>query len=300
MSVFRFVFFCCFLTVVFIGNAQERIVELWPDEIPLNKSAEVEEVIQNEGKLTEMISNITTPTLSIFQPENWESKPSECVIICPGGAYIIEAMNLEGREIARYLAENGITAMVLKYRLPSDELQTNKTLVPLTDAQQAINVAREMSGELNLKSNKVGIMGFSAGGNLAAITSTRRYEETSNGCLLPDFSLLIYPVISMKPEITHRGSHDRLLGNKDLKAKEIEFSSELQINEYTPPAFIVHSFDDRTVPIENSIRYMKRLQDFNIQCEAHFYKKGGHGFGMKEGYTDSWSELMIRWIKNLK
>ncbi len=299
MKKLQLLLFTCMFACSLIGFSQEEM-NLWPAEIPFNKEVEgVHEEIRNKGKIDEMVSNITIPTLTIYQPENWERVASECVIICPGGAYVIEAMNLEGREIAKYFAENGITALLLKYRLPSDEYQTNKTIVPLSDAQQAIRVAREKAEELNIIKNKIGIMGFSAGGNLASVTSTRSFEQTENGQLLPDFSLLIYPVISMKPEITHKGSHDRLLGAENLKVKEIEFSAELQINEHTPPAFMVHAFDDRTVHIENSIRYMERLQEFNIPCEMHFYKKGGHGFGMKEGYTDSWPNLMLRWIKDL-
>ena len=115
-----------------------------------------------------------------------------------------------------------------------------------------------------------------------------------------DFSILIYPVISMKPGVTHMGSHDRLLGEKPSRELEIEYSNELQIDKNTPPAFMVHAFDDHSVPIDNSLRYMQRLREFDIECEMHLYKKGGHGFGMLPGYTDTWPPLMVNWIKDLK
>lgn len=280
--------------------SQGRELKLWPDKVPHNLDVQIEESTKtNEDGVVTHRFDVMEPTLTIYQPENWESTPSKCVIICPGGGYVYLSISKEGHDVAKYLADNGITGIVLKYRLPKDKLQSDKTVAPLEDAQQAIRKIRSMAKEFNLIEDQIGIMGFSAGGSLAAITSTRRYEATENGLLLPDFSILIYPVASMKPEITHRGSHDNLLGKEDLKTKEVKYSGELQINEHTPPAFIVHSFDDHTVPIENSIRYMKRLKEFNTSCEVHFYKKGGHGFGMLKGYTDTWPSLMIRWIDDL-
>ncbi len=279
--------------------SQGKEIKLWPKEVPHNLDVDKEEgIIEKNGIITHRF-DVIEPTLTIYSPENFEEMPSKCVIICPGGGYARLSISKEGHDVAKYLASNGITGIVLKYRLPKDELQSNKTVVPLEDAQQAIRKVRSMAKELNLIDNQVGIMGFSAGGSLAAIASTRRFEATESGMLLPDFSVLIYPVASMKPGVTHRGSHDNLLGKDNLQEKEIEYSSELQINESTPPAFIVHSFDDGAVPIENSIRYMKRLQEFNIPCETHFYKKGGHGYGMLKGYTDTWPALMVRWIDDL-
>lgn len=284
-----------------IADGQNRIIELWPNGVPNNLKTEIPEGNrEKEGVLTHVF-DVTIPTLTIYPANVEPGQKSPAVIICPGGGYVNLSILKEGYNVAEFFAANGITGIVLKYRLPRDEMQPNKTVAPIQDAQQAIRLVRSMANELNLLPDKIGIMGFSAGGHLAATASTRKnYWLVEGENLRPDFSLLIYPVASMKPGVTHMGSHDHLLGEKPSLSLENDYSTELQIDQNTPPTFIVHAFDDRSVPIDNSLRYMERLREFGIECEMHLYKKGGHGFGMLPGYTDTWPALMVKWINDLE
>jgi acetyl esterase/lipase len=146
------------------------------------------------------------------------------------------------------------------------------------------------------------VMGFSAGGHLAGTASTlygkNVYESTDTTSARPDFSLLIYGVLSMKPEITHKGSFDRLLGSNPSRDLIDQFSNELHVTPSTPPAFIVHAADDQTVPVENSIRYFQAMKKNGIPAELHIYEKGGHGFGLAtgRGTESAWPEACVRWL----
>jgi acetyl esterase/lipase len=280
---------------------QNREINLWPDLVPNNLKTDISEGTRQQDGAVTHVFDVTTPTLTIYPAKVSNNQKAPAVIICPGGGYTNLSIKKEGHDVAAFLAENGITGIVLKYRLPKDELQTQKYEVPLLDAQQAIHRVRSMAAELNVIPDKIGIMGFSAGGHLAATVSTRKsskLEHTQN--VRPDFSILIYPVISMKPSITHMGSHNNLLGEKATFNHEVEFSNELQVDANTPPTFMVHSFDDKAVPIENTFRYMQNLKEYGVECEVHLYKSGGHGYGMLPGHTDTWPSLMVRWLKSLK
>ncbi|MGF7140654.1 alpha/beta hydrolase [Roseimarinus sediminis] len=287
-------------TALYSLQGQPTVVPLWKGEVPNNKATDIPEGSrESNGEITH-VYDVTDPSLTIYRAKVEDNVKVPAVIICPGGGYTNLSILKEGHRVAEYLAENGITGIVLKYRLPRDEMQIDKTLAPIQDAQQAILTVRSRAAAWNIIPDKIGIMGFSAGGHLAATASTRRNFWLVEGeNLRPDFSILIYPVISMNPGITHMGSHNNLLGEDAARALEIEYSNELQINKNTPPAFLVHSFDDRAVPVANSLRYAQRLQEFDIECEMHLYKKGGHGYGMNPGYTDTWPKLMINWINDL-
>jgi len=290
-----------FLLHTTLAFGQPTEIKLWPTEVPgqyLGQSGEKSLVDKN---VLTHVSKVTNPTLTVYQANVGPGERSKAVIICPGGGYSRLSIEKEGHAVAKYLAENGITGIVLKNRLPDDSLQLNKTIVPLLDARQAIRLARENAEQWNLDPHFIGIMGFSAGGHLAATASTRRpYFEKEGENLRPDFSILIYPVISMKTGLTHGGSRDRLLGKNPSDTLILEYSNEEQVSEQTPPTFLVHSFDDKAVPIENSLNYIKRLREYGIACEAHLYPSGGHGYGMLPGRTDSWPGLMVKWIRLLK
>lgn len=244
--------------------------------------------IVNEKKHYRNISD--SARIEIFLP----SKPNgQMVLICPGGGYAKVAAGHEGETVAAWLLKKGIAACVIKYRLPNGNWE-----VPLTDVQNAFRYCRAHAEEWKI--NKIGVMGFSAGGHLAASASTLYKDEITK----PDFSILIYPVITMLERFTHKGSHDKLLGSeakwsdvnlsviefrqkqKEYKALLNRFSLEKQVNEKTPPAFITSCVDDGVVPIENSLLYFMALKKHNVPVEFIIYPKGGHGWGFTENLDE--------------
>ena len=245
------------------------------------------------------ISSVILPTLTKFSP----GKPNGMsVIICPGGGYGRLAIDHEGVEVAKAFNQIGVTAFVLKYRLPNDSIMTDKTKGPLQDAQEAIRMIRKQAAAWGLNPAKIGIMGFSAGGHLAATAATHfnvmadaAAKDTTS--VRPDFAILIYPVISFDDSITHKGSKTNLLG-KDPTAEQTKlFSNELQVTKNSPPAFLVHAGDDGTVPVENSIRYYQACIKNKVPAELHVYPKGGHGFGLNNKTTaDKWFDRLINWM----
>ena len=294
-------------TILFLGLsnnsfAQESAaIPLW-NQIPgaiKNKTYKEEPRLDDQGNRTGILK-VTEPTLMPFLVENNSGK-NAAVIICPGGGYAVLSIDKEGINIAKWFNSIGISAFVLKYRLPSDDIMTDKTVGPLQDAQEAIRTLRRNAVKWNLDIAKIGIMGFSAGGHLASTASThyldKIYDSKENISARPDFSILIYPVISMESGITHNGSKENLLGkttSADLIAK---YSNEKAVNENTPPTFLVHSTDDQAVPVENSINSYLALKKSKVPAEMHLYQDGGHGFGLgtKGTHTD-WPTACKKWL----
>jgi acetyl esterase/lipase len=246
------------------------------------------------------ISKVSVPEIIIFQPKK-SSKKNTAVIICPGGGYAILAYNLEGTTVAKILNSWSITAIVLKYRLPGDEIMKDKSVGPIEDAQRAIKYVRENAEQLNINPQKIGIMGFSAGGHLAATASThfdKDYISNPNHVSLrPDFSILAYPVISMTDSFTHMGSRDNLLGKNPSREMVKNFSNELQVTKKTPPTFLVLAGDDNTVNPENSIKYYEELLKNHVPAEMHIYQNGGHGFGTHLlEKKDNWMDVLKIWM----
>jgi acetyl esterase/lipase len=278
----------------------QQIIPLYPGEIPNSKISRMKEVPLYEKGVVRGYGKISVPSLTAFLPEN---PNGFAVIICPGGGYIVETYKGEGTDIAEAFNRQGITAFVLKYRLPSDSIMIDKSIGPLQDAQQAIKIVREKAAEWNIDPRHIGIMGFSAGGHLASTAGThfyRTYIPNDNGTSLrPDFMILCYPVISMDPAFAHMGSRINLLG-KDPSPESIAlFSNELQIDSSTPPAWITHSGDDPAVPVENSIRFYKALIKNKIPAEMHLYTTGDHAFILKLN-PDDWMKPVFNWIMNLE
>ena len=282
----------------------QQVMPLYPGEIP-NSKASVDKEKSEMGKDGILrISNVSIPTLSIYKPNKSLDKGA-AVIICPGGGYKILAASHEGADVARELNKWGITAFVLKYRIPNDTIMPDKSIGPLQDAQRAIRMVRQNAEKWNIDPAKIGIMGFSAGGHLAASASTR-FNETlipnpGNISLRPDFSVLIYPVISFMDGITHKGSREYLLGkNPDIKTLE-KYSNELQVTPQSPPAFLVHAGDDASVPVANSIAYFEALLKFKIYSSLIVYPHGGHGFGMNnKTIADKWMDNLKNWMHACK
>jgi acetyl esterase/lipase len=281
---------------------QVQTIKIWPDKIPgsIESSVYKEDTIYADDK-TPRISKVTNPTISIYTPSK-DKANGTAIIICPGGGYTRLSIDHEGYKVAAWLNGIGITAIILKYRLPSDAIMQDKTIGPLQDVQEAIRIVRRNAVAWGINPKKVGIMGFSAGGHVASSLSThfndKVYEPTDTTSARPDFSILVYPVITMSAELTHGGSRQNLLG-KEPDAKLVErFSNELQVNKSTPPAFLVHAADDNTVPIQNSFNYLLALKKNNVSGELHIYEKGGHGFGLgKKGTETSWPEACKTWLK---
>ncbi|MBF4488169.1 alpha/beta hydrolase [Flavobacterium sp. CSZ] len=283
-------------------NAQNKIVALWnkiPDEIKAIDYKENQSI--KEGKV-QSTSQVSVPTLSIFLPT--AIKPNQAaVIIFPGGGYQHLAIDKEGTKVAEWFNSLGIAAFVVKYRLPSDKIMKNKNIGPLQDAQQAVRYVRENAAKYNIDANKIGILGFSAGGHLASTLAThyeeKTYETTSKVSARPDFSLLIYPVISMQNDITHKGSQVSLLGNNPSQELLDSFSNEKRVTAQTPPTFLVHASDDTAVLPENSINFYLALKNNGVAAELHMYEKGGHGFGLGVKDTSKfWTRDCQEWLKS--
>lgn len=233
-----------------------------------------------------------------------EGQPSEIAfLIIPGGGYARVAIQHEGHDVAKRLQDLGYAAFVLRYRLPNAAQQYDKRIAPLQDAQSAIAYIRENFAKQG-QIKHVGVLGFSAGGHLASTLSTHFEMDSRTGkkaapALKPDFSVLLYPVISMEDGITHNGSKNNLIGPNPAEGDVLKYSNEKNISRDTPPAFLMHAADDRVVPIANSERYLEALRANGVAGTLFRYETGGHGFGMYNK-TDSrdWFEAMLRWVKD--
>jgi acetyl esterase/lipase len=285
------------ITFVAFETSGQKAVPLYSGEIPGSKPVPDEEKSeQRDGIL--VVSNITRPTITLFAPQ--QKANDAAVIIFPGGGYRINAAGHEGADVARKLNEYGITAFVVKYRIPNDDAMSDRKTAPLQDAQQAIAHVRENAVRYGINSERVGIMGFSAGGHLASTAGT--HFETPlldyKVSVRPDFMILAYPVISFDSLVGHLGSRDHLLGKNPDESLVRYYSNDEQVNDKTPPTFLIHAADDDVVKVENSIRFFSALRKFGIPSELHVYQKGGHGFGLVNRHSkDLWLERCINWMQ---
>jgi acetyl esterase/lipase len=294
------IFISVFFLLITMGkvNAQQ-VIPLYKGAIPGAKEAPAgykETTVTGKDGVSR-VSMVTDPALMAYLP----AKPNgTAVIICPGGGYSILAIEKEGTQVAKKFNEIGVTAFVLKYRLPSDLIMEDKSIGPLQDALQAIYLVRKNASVWGLDPAKIGIMGFSAGGHLAGSLSVHyndmKVKNEENVSLRPDFSILMYGVISFGTN-THQGSLTRLLGDQPTEAQRQYWSSELRVNAQTPIAFLVHANNDATVPVKNSIMYNEALTKFKVQSEMHIYPTGGHGFGLyNKTVKDDWFERLKNWM----
>ena len=283
------------------NKKQQQVISLYKF-VPNNKPVPDKENFTVRDNVTR-IAKVSNPTLTVFKPEKPNGK---AVIICPGGSYLILAFDKEGTRVAEEFNKWGITAFVLKYRLPDDSINIDRSLAPLQDAQQAIRFVRNNAKEFGIDKNKIGIMGFSAGGHLASTAATHfnfKADASNNDTTSarPDFAILIYPVISFDSTFGHKGSRNNLIGGNATKEKTEFYSNELQVTATTPPTFLIHAGDDATVPVENSIRFYQACIKNKVPAEMHIYPKGGHGFGMYNKTTDdSWMERLRNWLNSSK
>ena len=281
--------------------------KLWENIAPGSEKVEITEEVLERSKVPEVRDraaiNIKIPTITAYVPE----KPNGVgILVIPGGGYERVVLDKEADELSSWLNGEGITYFVLKYRLPKNN-HKNKEIVPLQDAQRAMRIIRNHSKEWGIDNKKIGVMGFSAGGHVAS-TLANKYEEEVYKKLdaideisaRPDFQILGYPVITMTDPYAHKGSRKYLLGeNPDLNLIE-KFSMEKNVHKNTPIAFIMHATDDKSVPVENSLKYYTSLKDYKIPVELHLYQDGGHGYSIRGTIGKSvanWTSVVTNWLK---
>jgi acetyl esterase/lipase len=272
------------------GNTQQ-VTLLWPNGAPGAKGN----------------SDSDKPSLTIYTPDK-ENANGTAVIICPGGSYSMLASDHEGRQIAQWLNKLGVTGFLLKYRV-HDSISGYSHPAPLQDAQRAVRMVRSNAKQWNIDPNRIGILGFSAGGHLASSAGTHFNERYSDivdnidqASCRPDFMILIYPVVTLLEPYTHVGSRENLLGkNPDPKLID-NLSNEKMVTAQTPPTFLVHANDDKDVPSENSVNFYLALRKAGVPAEIHIYEKGGHGFGpgTNLGSVSSWMTRCADWMQGRK
>lgn len=280
---------------------QSKVIDLWNGKVPGSiPNSTYEEVVDSAYWIK--IRFVTNPSLQVY-PAPAGKNTGAAVVVCPGGGYYGLSFVGEGMEVAKWLNGLGVSAIVLHYRLPDDAIMENKSIAPLQDGQEAIRMVRRNAKNWGIDPEKIGIMGFSAGGHLASTVSTHYDEKVytliDSISARPDFSLLIYPVISMDSTITHAGSRENLLGKDPSPERVDHYSNALQVTGNTPPAFMVHSMDDGTVPVENSIEYALAMKKYSIPCELHLYQLGGHGYGLgwSNNTESSWTKACEKWLE---
>ena len=275
---------------------------------PLYSTTPNQIVVANEEKediyngIT-IVSKVTEPAYQYFRVKGDDIK-RPCVIIYPGGGYFILASGHEGVDVAKFFNSIGVNAMVVKYRIPNDKAQVDKSIAPLQDAQQAMLLARTNAADWGIDANKIGILGFSAGGHLAASLSSHyadiKIDNPLNISLRPNFQILIYPVITMN-DFGHAGSKENLIGKNPTDAQVQYYSNELNVNDQTPPAFIVHAKNDDAVPVQNAYEYDKALKANKVASTLYLFEKGGHGFGMiNPTSTVQWTTPLTEWLRERK
>lgn len=281
---------------ILAAQATPRPIPLWPEGVPHAK--------RNGGAeraADGLISNVQIPTLSYF-PTPQSIAAETAIIICPGGAYAQLSFDKEGIDVARRLNSFGVSAFVLKYRLVEYGHPA-----PLEDVLRAIRLVRSRAAEFGIKADHVGVLGFSAGGHLAATAATLfdAPEGRTGGPLdrtsaRPDFAALIYPVITMKDPFAHRASRENLLGKNPSASALYGLSAELHVRKDTPPVFLVHTEEDAVVPVENSILFYQALQKAGIPAELHRFAKGPHGFGLGQGLgpASEWPKRLEEWMRS--
>lgn len=277
-----------------IARAQEKPMLLYPDGVP-NAKPTPKTYVEKTDK--DWITKVSIPTITPYFPAKGTANGA-AIVIFPGGSYAGLASAHEGRAIGEAFASFGVTAFVVKYRLPSDSIMVNKTIGPLQDAQQAVITVRRNAAKWGINPNKIGIIGFSAGGHLASTEGTHfdkvLVDDKDNTSARPDFMMLIYPVISFGP-MAHVGSRENLVGKSPSEGIINLYSNEKQVTANTPPTFLIHAQDDDVVPVENSLLFYEACLKAKVKAEMHLFEEGGHGFGLVDPKSKN---RWIDWAKN--
>jgi len=279
----------CFATISFAGNITEKgnvtiddtpfTIDLWQGGLPNSNGLEAQGY--DDAKYN------FKPCIMVYLPKS--DTPTKAVVICPGGGYSHLSMTNEGYDWGKFFSAHGIAAIVLKYRMPNGHHE-----VPVSDATEAIRLVRANAAAWHINPNSIGIMGFSAGGHLASTIATHVTDS-----IRPAFQILLYPVISMNPQLTHKGSLTGFLGKNPMAEDEQLYSNDLQVTAFTPRAFIALANDDRGVNPINSVNYYMALHKKNVPVTLHIYQSGGHGFGYRSTfkYHDELLAELKAWLK---
>lgn len=259
------IIFALLLVTNIVAATPNHTIPLYPDGIKPNDNGYVatDEVDKN-GK----IYKTSEPRMDIYFPKS--GTPTAIILSCPGGGYSYTSIPNEGVAVANFFTARNIAVAVLKYRLPNKHKD-----VPLSDAAKAVEILRDSASVWGVPTNRIGVIGFSAGGHLAATLVTKFPTQKSR----PDFGILVYPVISMDESITHKGSCLQLLGDNPTYDLRLAWSADECVTDNTPPCFIVHCQDDKTVMVENSIRMYQALTKHKVQAEMLLLPTGAHGWG---------------------
>jgi acetyl esterase/lipase len=301
MMAMKRLLLCCAMALSVPARASSQaVIPLYAGPVPDSRPSAIrEDTTIVDGDLR--VANVVTPTLTVFLPPRGTATGTS-VVICPGGAYAFLAIRREGWEVAKRLNAMGIAAFVLKSRLPDARSQVDPTVAPLLDARQALRLVRRLAPSYHLDTARIGIMGFSAGGHLAAAAASRFAQavggDSGSAAARPSFAVLVYPVIgasdTLSGSVTTRVN---LLGGSPTAEQLRSASNERQVTSLAPPVFLVHAGDDPIVSPLESVRFYEAAVRHGVPAEMHLYQKGGHGFGVHIGGTrDDWTQRLGNWL----
>ena len=284
-------------------NGQSAKIDLYPEGIDCLNVLKPKIDYDESGRIFRKVAN---PQIWYYPTQKLKNANDKtAVLIIPGGGYEALWIDKEGVDVAKWFNGLGISAFVLKHRIPYWEGKECRSEVALSDAQRAIRIIRKNAKKWGIDPEKIGVLGFSAGGHLASSLSTHHdqglkksnLEIEKTGCR-PDFSILIYPVVAMKSPYVHLGSRKSLIGEMPSSEMVEYFSNELQVKADTPPTILIHSDDDSVVLVENSVNYYLALRKFKIPAALHIWEDGGHGYGLakNEGSVKDWPDICHKWM----
>lgn len=291
----RIISILAFLSFLQLAHAQETMIPLYEKGVPGSKKTPPGYIEETDS--SGQIRKVTQPALIPFFPRKGTATGT-AILIFPGGGYFLLAP-ATCFEIAKALNEKGITAFVVKYRLPHDTIMIDKTIGPLQDAQAAIQLVRKRAAEWGIDPHKVGTMGLSAGGHLVSTVGTQLnrvvIENKERINLRPDFMALMYPVIVYDPAIPR--TRENLIGKNPSPEILDLYSTNKHVTANTPPTFLVHAADDDVIPVKNTLLFFNALLTANVKAEMHILQSGGHGFGLTDlSSKDNWFNLFKSWL----
>lgn len=292
-----------FLSLSINSNGQLAKIDLYPEGIECLNVIKQKIDYDESGRIYRKVAN---PQIWYYPSQKLKSsKDKAAVLIIPGGGYEALWIDKEGVDVAKWLNGLGISAFVLKHRIPYWEGKECRSDVALADAQRAMRIIRKNSKKWEINSKKIGVLGFSAGGHLASSLSTHHDQgirrsnlEIEKFASRPDFSILIYPVVTMKQPYVHMGSRKSLIGNAPSNEIVEYYSNEMQVKADTPPAILIHSDNDLGVLVENSVNYYLALRKHKIPAALHVWEDGGHGYGLAKGQGSikDWPNICQNWM----